>query len=161
LEIRAPEGASVAKRILIPLDGNPSSEAVLPLVAGSAQGAGATVRLLSVAPVPGDVLDQESRVVASAEQEMARVESLRASYLEGVAASLGSAPVERVVRFGDPVSEILIEVEAWAADLVAMTAPSARWLDRARPRPVADRVAGRVKIPVVLYRPPRDRRRIG
>jgi nucleotide-binding universal stress UspA family protein len=32
-----------------------------------------------------------------------------------------------------------------------------RWLDRARRRPVAERVARKAKIPVVIYRPPRSR----
>ena len=147
----------MAKRILVPLDGSAASEAVLPLIAGSAPGAGAIVRLLHVAPVPDDVIDQDSRVIAYAEQQMARLESARASYLEGVEASLGTLPLERVVRFGDPVREILIEAEAWAADLIAMTEPPVRWLDRARRRPVAERVARKATIPVVIYRPPRSR----
>ena len=147
----------MAKRILVPLDGIAASEAVLPLVAGSGPDAGAIVRLLHVAPVPDDVLDQDSRVIAYAEQQMARLESARSSYLEGVEASLGTLPLERVVRFGDPVREILVEAEAWAADLIAMTAPPVRWLDRARARRVAERVARKAKIPVVVYRPPRSR----
>lgn len=150
----------MAKRIIVLLDGTPASEAVLPLVTGSAQGTGAIVRLLHVAPVPDDVIDQDGRLVQYADQEMARLESARSSYLEGVGASLGSFPVERVVRFGDPAREILVEAEAWSADLIAMTVPPARWLDRIRRRPVAAQVVRRATVPVVLYQPPRARLRL-
>ena len=149
----------MAKRIIVPLDGTPASEAVLSVVTGSAQGTGAIVRLLHVAPVPDDVIDQDGRLV-HADQEMARLEAARSSYLEGVGASLGSFPVERVVRFGDPAREILVEAEAWSADLIAMTVPPARWLDRIRRRRVAAQVARRATVPVVLYQPPRARLRL-
>ncbi len=142
----------MAKRILVPLDRTTRSEAILPLVAGIGRGAGPTVRLLHVAPVPDSVAGDDGRVIAYADQEMARLESERLEYLEALAARLPDIPVERVVRFGDPVPEILIEAEAWDADLIAVTATRTRWFDRIRPRGVADRIFRKAAVPVLLYR---------
>src|SRR5713226_4847106 len=43
---------AMAKRILVPLSGRARAEAVLPVVADAARSAGATMRLLHVAPYP-------------------------------------------------------------------------------------------------------------
>lgn len=64
----------MAKRILVPLDQSPVAESVVPLVADLARGSGATVRLLHVAPVPGNLVSKEGRIVAYADQEMQRIE---------------------------------------------------------------------------------------
>ncbi|MBI3635837.1 MAG: universal stress protein, partial [Candidatus Rokubacteria bacterium] len=45
----------MAKRIVVPMNGRETSEAVLPLVAGIARDSGATVRLVRVAPVPRQI----------------------------------------------------------------------------------------------------------
>ena len=65
----------MAKRILVPLDQSPVAEIVVPLVAAAARGAGATVRLLLVAPVPQNQVGEDGRVVAYADQEMARLDA--------------------------------------------------------------------------------------
>src|SRR2546427_3506765 len=62
----------MAKRILVPLDRTSTSEAVLPFVSDLAHGAGSTVRLLRVEPVPNNVVSDSGRVVAYTDQEMAR-----------------------------------------------------------------------------------------
>jgi len=142
----------VAKRILVPLDGAPSSEAVLSLVGAIARSAGSTVRLLHVDPVPDNVEHENGRVIAYADQEMARLESEGHEYLDGLAASLPDVAVECVVRFGQPAREILVEAEAWDADLIAVTATRTRWFDRIRRRGVADRVFRRASVPVLVYR---------
>jgi nucleotide-binding universal stress UspA family protein len=67
----------MAKRILVPLDRSELAETIMPLVAGLARGAGATVRLLHVVPVPENVVSKEGRVVAYADQEMERLEARR------------------------------------------------------------------------------------
>jgi nucleotide-binding universal stress UspA family protein len=143
----------VAKRILVPLDRKPGSEAVLPLVAGVAQHAGSTVRLVEVVPVPEGVVSEYGRVVASADQQMARLEAEASSHLEEVEANLDGVPAERVVRFGDPATEILVEAEVWEADLIAMTVPRGNWLGRNRRGSVADKVFRKAVVPVLLYRP--------
>ena len=112
----------MAKRILVPLDESRMAEVVVPLVADIARGSGATVRLLLVAPVPRNRVSEAGRVRASDDQEMARLEAEGLDYLRTVEMQLdGAGDVECVVRFGDPVAEILQEAEAFGADLIAVT----------------------------------------
>lgn len=143
----------MAKRILIPMNGTPGSEAVLPLIADAARSAGSTVRLLHVKPVPENVVSDFGRVVAYASQEMARLEAEGLRYLEGVAAGSDDVPVERVVRFGGPAEEILIEAEAWNADLIAVAGSERSWTGRLTRGSVADTLLRKSPVPVLIYRP--------
>jgi nucleotide-binding universal stress UspA family protein len=67
--------------------------------------------------------------------------------LKIVEALLPGIAVETVVRFGDAKQEILIEAEAWSADLIAIMAGNGG-------RAVARRVVRRGAAPVMLYQPP-------
>ena len=120
----------MAKRILVPLDRSDDAWATLPILADMARGSGATVRLLHVAPVPHERVTAAGRVVAFANQEMERVELARGEYLDAAASQLPGVPVERVVRFGDPTEEILLEADAFGADLIAVTTEGRGWLRR-------------------------------
>lgn len=60
--------SDVGHSILVPLDGSPGSESVLPTVGELARARGARVRLLRVAAVPPEVRFGD-RVVAYADQE--------------------------------------------------------------------------------------------
>jgi nucleotide-binding universal stress UspA family protein len=120
----------MAKRILLPLDRSDDAWAALPVVAGLARSSGATVRLLHVAPVPRERVTGDGRIVAYANQEMERVELARGEYLDAAASQLPGVPVERVVRFGDPTEEILLEADAFGADLIAVTTEGRGWLRR-------------------------------
>src|SRR3970040_1363767 len=51
----------MAKRILVPLDETPAAQSVTEVVAEMARGGGATVRLLRVAPEPGNVMSGGDR----------------------------------------------------------------------------------------------------
>jgi nucleotide-binding universal stress UspA family protein len=144
----------VAKRILVPLDRSAASEAVLPFVADIARGAGSTVRLVNVQPVPETVVAEYGRVVAYQDQEMERLQATGEVYLQGAEALLDGVPTERVVRFGDPAHEILAEADDWDADLVVMAEGRSRsWWPRGRG--VSARVARRGSIPTLRYRPGR------
>ena len=142
----------MAKRILLPLDRSDVAEAVVPLVGDLARGAGATVRLLHVAPIPGNVVSQEGRVVAFADQEMERLETEGLEYLQAIGARLGLA-AECVVRFGADSEEILREAEAWGADLVTMSTAGKSGLKRMVMGSVAEQVFRRAHVPVLLYHP--------
>jgi nucleotide-binding universal stress UspA family protein len=144
------------KRILVPLNGTSASEAVLPLVAQTTRGVGATLRLLHVAPVPHNLVSASGRVIAYADQVMGRVDAEWLSYLGRVAATLHDIAIECIVRFGDPAREIVAEAEAWGAELIAMTDRPGRAGWR-RFRRVAEAVSRRVRIPVLLYRIPLSR----
>jgi nucleotide-binding universal stress UspA family protein len=141
----------MTKRILVPLDQSPLAESMLPLVADIARGAGATVRLLHVAPVPGN-REVDGRVVAYADQEMARVEAEGKDYLQSMEVHLAGAPVECVVRFGGDVREILLEAEAFGADLIAVTTAGRSGVGRTLLGSVAEQVFRKAKVPVLLYR---------
>ena len=141
----------MTKRILVPLDQSPLAESVLSLVADVARGAGATVRLLHVTPVPGNV-EVDGRVVAYADQEMARLEAEGKDYLQSMEVRLAGVPVECVVRFGTDVREILLEAEAFGADLIAVTTAGRSGVGRVVLGSVAEQVFRKATQPVLLYR---------
>ena len=99
----------MAKRILIPIDGREPSETIVPVVAALARGAGSTVRLLRVFPVPEQVIGPYGRTIAYVDQEMSRLTAEGLDQLAHVEAELEGIPVERVVRFGDPAEEIRLD----------------------------------------------------
>ena len=111
------------KRILVPLDLTTEPDAVTRVVTDAARGAGATVRLLHVAPVPDAVVDVNGRIIAYSDQETARVEAEVLDYLKSVEIVFDDVPVESVVRFGDPAEEILSEADEFGADLIVLGTP--------------------------------------
>jgi nucleotide-binding universal stress UspA family protein len=140
----------MAKRILVPLDRTATSEAVLPLVVDIARGAGSTVRLLHVDPIPKNVVSDSGRVIAYADQEMTRLETEGLAYLDGLAALLQHVPIERVVRFGDPAREIRIEAESFGADLIVLMSKFGRLLRFPLSRRTAARIVRKSEVPVLL-----------
>jgi nucleotide-binding universal stress UspA family protein len=147
----------MAKRILVPLDQSEMAETAVPVVADAARGGQATVRLLHVAPVPGNRLDEQGRVVAYADQEMERLRSEGLDYLHTVEVQFGDTPVECVVRFGDPVPEILTEAEAFGAELIAVTTTGRSGVGRALFGSVAEQILRKADTAVMLMRPERPR----
>lgn len=145
----------MAKRILVPLDQSLLAESVMPLVADAARGGGGSVRLLHVAPIAQALVNKDGRVVAFADQEFERLESEGLDYLRTIEARLDGVPVECVVRFGDPVAEILREAEAFGADLIAVTTAGRSGLGRVALGSVAEQVFRRASVAVVLFHPPR------
>ena len=139
----------MAKRILLPLDRSEMARTVVPLVADMARSSGASVRLLHVAPIPTARIADDGRVVAYANQEMERIEFDRRDDLKIAETELGGVPVESVVRFGNPAREILLEAEAFGADLIAVTAAPRGWLRRIFGG-VVGAVVRRSRIPVLL-----------
>ena len=144
----------MTKKILVPLDRSDVAETIVPLVADLARGAGATVRLLHVAPVPEGLVSTEGRIIAYADQEMERLEAEGLDHLKGVAARRGLL-AECVVRFGDDADEILREAEACGADLLAVTTAGKSGLQRVAMGSVAEQVFRRARVPVLLYHPNR------
>ena len=139
--------SGAVRMLLVPLDGTAGSESVLGTVAELARAQGARVRFLRVAPAV-DAVRAESRVVAYADQETARVEQAELAYLRSLAAGLPGVAVDAVVRFGDPATEIVGEAEAQGADLIAM-ATHRRGVSRFLRGSLADAVERETTIPVL------------
>ncbi len=146
----------MAKRILVPLDQSMLAETILPLVDDLARGEGAIVRLLYVAPAPHTRMSEDGIVVAYADQEMERLEAEGRDYLSKAEVQLGGVTVECVVRFGDPLAEILREAAAFEADLITVTTAGRSGLSRAIMGSVAEQVMRKAEVPVLLLRPGRN-----
>ena len=143
----------MAKRILVPLDLSLTAESALPLVADAARGGGGTVRLLHVAPVPGNLVGKDGRVIAYSDQEMTRLQAEAMDYLQTVELRLDGVPVECAVRFGDPVAEILRDADAFGADLIVVTTAGRSGLGRVAFGGVAEQIFRKARVPVVLFHP--------
>ncbi|MGH7389599.1 MAG: universal stress protein [Candidatus Rokuibacteriota bacterium] len=142
----------MAKRILAPFDDREPSEAIVPVLGALARDSGATVRLLRVLPVPELLVGTDGRIVAYVDQETSRLTAHGTEDLRRIEAQLDGVAVESVVRFGEPVAEILLEAEAFDADLIALASPDGGRLRRAIAPGVADRVAARAPVPTLLLR---------
>lgn len=141
------------KRMLLAVDRSPRADAVATIAAETARGAHATVRLLHVAPEPSEVYDGGGRVVVYADQESDSLSSQGLDYLRGLEVHFGGVQVESVVRFGDPVTQILDEAEAFGADLIVVGTAGRSGIGRVLLGSVAERVFGRASVPVMLVRP--------
>jgi nucleotide-binding universal stress UspA family protein len=142
----------MAKRILAPIGDREAYGAIVPIVAALARGAGATVRLLRVFPVPERVIGPSGETLAYADQEMARLTAEGQDALALVEAQLEGIPVERVVRFGEAAEEIGLEAEAFDADLVTLAASRRGRLGAALAPDVAERVGRRTPVPTLVLR---------
>jgi len=142
----------MAKRILVPLDGSESAEVAATLAADLARNSGGHIRLLQVQPVPEHRVSSAGRVVAFADQEMERLTAEGRDYLETVETRLGAVPTERVVRFGKPAEEILVEAEAFDADLIVLTTERRGLLARLAGGSLGERLLHTSPVPVALVR---------
>jgi nucleotide-binding universal stress UspA family protein len=150
------------KRILVPLSGRESHEAVVPLVGKLAKQSGATVRLLRVFPVPDLIIRSPEfvgaprRVAAYADQQMAVLKCKGLDYLRTVERTvelqLDGVPVDAVVRFGDAIQETLIEADVSDADLIAVATTRRSWLRSTFSPSVAEQIARKASAPVLLLR---------
>lgn len=145
----------MAKRILVPLDQSPAAEATVSVVADAARGSQATVRLLTVAPEPKARVANAGPVLAHVAREVRRLEAEAQDYLSTVELQLDGIDTERVVRFGDPATEILREAEAFDADLIAVTSAGQSGSDHLLLGGVAESVVRKAHAAVMLLRPAR------
>lgn len=145
----------MAKRILVPIDARERSATIIPIVAALAHGSGSIVRLLRVSPVPDRVIGPRGETLAYSDQEMARVTAEGLDDLHRIETDLHGIPVESVVRFGKPAEEILLEAEAFGADLIALATSDRGRLRRALVSGVTERVARKAPVPTLVLREPR------
>jgi nucleotide-binding universal stress UspA family protein len=135
------------KRMLVPLDGSPLAEGVLPHAQALAISLGAELVLLRVAfahVLPaGDPIQAQAAAVQEAEDYVtALAQRLQAQGLRAAAK----------VRYGDPVEEILDHVVWDHIDLIAMATHGRTGLKRVVLGSVAEAVLRRTSVPMLLVR---------
>ncbi|MBI4841659.1 MAG: universal stress protein [candidate division NC10 bacterium] len=134
-------------RILVPLDGSPLAEAILPEVVDLARLHGAEVLLLRVALVHAlpsvDQTEAQVRAVEEAEGYLAEIERRLAA--QGL-------PVRGAVRYGRAVEEILDHAQWQRADLIAMSTHGRSGIQRFMLGSVAEAVVRAAPVPVLLLR---------
>jgi nucleotide-binding universal stress UspA family protein len=140
------------RRVLVPLDGSPLSEAVLPRVSRFARPLGLEIALLRVVPdVVPHVVEGTRRVIVDDQERL----SLEAEeYLRGVADRLCADGFRTLtaVRRGEAATEILAGIHECHVDLVAMTTHGRSGLGRLFFGSVAEAVLRRADVPVLLVR---------
>lgn len=144
----------MVKRILVPIDATTHAEYLAAVVGDLARGAGATVRLLHVAPSPREVTDARGRIIAYADQETARLKAEADDMLAAVGSHLEGVAVESTVRFGAPAEEIVNEAAAFGADTIAVTTSCRSGLALTLLGSVAEKVLRKARCAVLLVRPP-------
>jgi nucleotide-binding universal stress UspA family protein len=147
---------SMAKRFLVPLDHRSLAEPSMAIVADAARAAGGTVRLLHVAPVPGIVVTPDGRTVAYADQETSRIEAQHLDELRRFEPTFAGMAVEAVVRFGEPVEEILAESDSYGADVIVVMTTCRNGLTRTLLGSVAEQLVRKAGPVVMLLRPAAD-----
>ena len=132
-------------RILVPLDGSPLAESVLPQVVELANLRKAEVVLVRVAlahTFPGaNPADGQVRAVESAQRYLNKIQADLAA--QGIA-------VQSVVRYGHAAEEILDHAGTGAIDLIAMSTHGRSGIRRWVLGSVAETVARRAPVPVML-----------
>jgi nucleotide-binding universal stress UspA family protein len=140
------------KRVIVPLDGSPLAESIIPFLLQIAGPLDLEVLLLRVLqPIPPEVIEG-SRYVVIEDVEKRAAEARE--YLAPIAARLKAAGV-RVsldVRRGEPVVEILAGAHEVGADLIAMTTHGRSGLGRLLFGSVAEAVLRQAEVPVFLMR---------
>ncbi|MCL6556112.1 MAG: universal stress protein [Burkholderiales bacterium] len=139
-------------RVLVPLDGSKTAEAILPFVLEIAGPLDIEVALLQViVPIPPSVVEGSRQVIVE-DAEARRAEAER--YLDSLAAELRDrgVRVRTVVRRGDPVTEIATAARELEVDLVAMTTHGRSGLGRLLFGSVAEAVLRSTDLPVLMMR---------
>jgi nucleotide-binding universal stress UspA family protein len=139
-------------RALIPLDGSPESEAILPFVLDIAGPLDLEVVLLRVLePMVPEVTEASRHVVV--EDVEARQADAR-EYLSPLAAGLRGRGIRTrtEVRRGVPAEEIAAAARAVGADVIAMTTHGRSGLGRLLFGSVAEAVLRGADVPVLLMR---------
>jgi nucleotide-binding universal stress UspA family protein len=140
-------GPERVRSILVPVDGSPSSRRAVELAAQMSQALGATLRLVSVAPVI------ELPTLIGEMEEGSSIQPAQRILREGAQAARrhGAAPTMELLR-GHPAAQILRSATAHRPDLIIM---GTRGLTGARSilmGSVSRTVSRRAKTQVVLVR---------
>ena len=123
------------RRILVPLDGSKRAESILSLATGFAKASGGELLIVTVLPAP-----QPERVTWHKVQESrGKVEA-------------AGVPAKIVVRYGDPLKEILRVGQMREVDLIALSTHGRTGMERFRFGSVAEEILKKSKIPLLVQR---------
>jgi nucleotide-binding universal stress UspA family protein len=141
-------------RILVPLDGTPSGERVVPWVRLLARGSGSAVHLLTVCRPVLEPITTRGRTIAHVDQLEDRARGHAHACLQALAARLqdDGIPATVEVRFGDPVETILAVARDSAVELIAMATRGTAGLRHLLSPSVTRAVLKRASIPVLVAR---------
>jgi nucleotide-binding universal stress UspA family protein len=141
------------EKILVPLDGSPLAQAILPYVMLVAKGFHSRVILFHVAETALDQAAPEQK--AHADETMERIRPLAENYLAGVAGQLREKgiDVETKVVGGRAVAQILEQAEQEKVGLIAMSTHGRSGLARLVMGRGIDRILRACEQPVLLVRP--------
>ena len=142
------------RKILIPLDGSPLAERVLPYAHALAKGFGARVQLLHVFNLAPEGLADPTHGHYS-HQIDANLSSRALDYLHGVTTSMGCSGVRVscTAEAGDPTSWIVNEAEKEPDTLIAMSTHGRSGPARLVLGSVTDKVLHSTSAPVLVLRP--------
>jgi len=141
------------KKILVPLDGSPLAESVLPHAQALAKAEGAEIVLLSVPRTPS--WEYLARSPGLANKIIEDIEIETKEYLETEVTQLEKegAKVTSIIRKG-PIPETILQVaDEVHADVIAMSTHGYTGVQRWLLGSVADRVVHYSHIPVMLIHP--------
>ncbi len=144
----------MAKRILVPISHNRPADSLLTMLGDLARGAGATMRLLHVAAPTTNIVDDDGRVLAYADQEWSRVEAEARDFLETISFAIDGPAVETAVGFGEPGDGILESAREFGADLIVLGVGSRRRFLRVGG--IVEQVLRHAEAPVAVIRPGHD-----
>jgi nucleotide-binding universal stress UspA family protein len=140
------------KRALVPLDGSPLAEAVIPFLMEIASPLGMSIVLIRVRePIPQIVGDGVRHALLDA--AVARERDTE-DYLASIAATLRArgVVVSYAIRSGRPDEEIVAAAREAGADLIAMSTHGRSGLGRLLFGSVAEQVLRHADVPVLMIR---------
>ncbi len=154
--VRAARGTASAEsstmtHILVPLDGSPLAETILPFVESLARRARGYVTLLHVTPVPEGTIADHPAI----DQMVRRDTQLAESYLHDHRRRLTAAGIDATVAVvaGHPASEIVRHAEQMDVDLIALATHGRSGIQAWAHGSVADEVLHTTRTPLLLLRP--------
>ncbi|HKV45315.1 MAG TPA: universal stress protein [bacterium] len=149
------------RRVLVPLDASPASEAALPVSQILVQRYGAEVHLLRVVPTLATISGERAsaaRLVPTAAAASLDLEEAEAKrHIEALASRLRSTGLRVVatVSRGEPAQGVLEEAARLGAELIVMATHGRAGIDAVFSGSVASRVMAKFPRPILLIRSPR------
>ncbi len=167
LLVRAPEGEAPStfhcRQLLVPLDGDPAHESVLPIAAALGELCGSALHLVMVIPTMGTLSGEQAAAAKLLPQAMNALLEINQNnadeYLRGQLPPLLTASLTATVEVvrGDPAAGIVEAAKRAAADLIVLGTHRKAGLGAFWAGSVAPKVSGRTTIPCLLMPLPKEK----